>query len=705
MQWCGITFTLASLAPYRVTSQHPATGGYNYGSMGLATTCDFEFSMCGWTQEMTPIDQLDWRRNRGSGGSGWYRIQGDHTPGKDAFGFYLYLDGADFRRPSPPVDPDNVDPPEPDELLAAQTGIASRSFARRPSVGPLHLPPTFPSQPPLKSPVKLKAAFLLSPPVAAYLYGQNYASQLSSYNSQHQNRYGGAAPLSTSYNTYRQPNQPIDYGGTNGPAPSMDTNSDVKPYDLPGYNYAYSDPVYPVPAAPAPPNYSQQGFASYPTNTLGANNPAYPRNMDVQPHAQLIGPRVESPINLTLKFWYHMRGSSVGRLTVYKKVLARPDQIIWERTGQQSFEWLEAQVVIERGTFQLMFEATINPRAPPHGGYIGLDDILLEREADLPILLRSQNMWPSPESRFLDPPTFRHYQTPSSDHAPQQQGIIPLPNGPTNRETVLRIGGQTGGTELGHPTYPLGQNARPPMPTMQYPPVRTTPKPMDETSTHNWIISSDGERLYPKYSTTTTIMPQTSEDKSDAPAPSTTSSSTTTATKPIIIWTTTTTTPTPETTQATPSPSLIDLNDSSQNSLSISGTQDRGTMKRRPEYTVPPEFLPVPKSITSENPMRKYLDLEMLGMDPTEVSAVIQPADGINKTKLFAVVASCFGAAGLVVLIAFLIKRGPCGFYSLVPCLNERAVPQLRSESVRTSVHRRPPRRPAPPPPRPARRH
>jgi MAM domain, meprin/A5/mu len=130
----------------------------------------------------------------------------------------------------------------------------------------------------------------------------------------------------------------------------MDTNSDVKPYDLPGYNsYGMTDPVYPAPAAVPP--VGQNQAQTYPHQA--AQYPHLRQHMDVQPHAQLIGPRVESPINLTLKFWYHMRGSSVGRLTLYKKVLARPDQIIWEKNGHQSFEWTEAQVTLERGTFQV----------------------------------------------------------------------------------------------------------------------------------------------------------------------------------------------------------------------------------------------------------------------------------------------------------------------------------------------------------------
>jgi hypothetical protein len=119
-------------------------------------------------------------------------------------GFYLYLDGADFRRPAP-VDPDSIDIPEPDELLAQQMGVAASSIARKPSSGPLHKLPLFDNgvakTMPLLASTRTSSAFLISPPVASYLYGQNYATQLASYTS-NLNSY----PSSPSgYNTYKAP--------------------------------------------------------------------------------------------------------------------------------------------------------------------------------------------------------------------------------------------------------------------------------------------------------------------------------------------------------------------------------------------------------------------------------------------------------------------------------------------------------------------
>lgn len=83
-------------------------------------------------------------------------------------------------------------------------------------------------------------------------------------------------------------------------------------------------------------------------------------SLDSHVFAQLTGPRIEAPVNVTLKFWYHMRGNSVGRLSLYRKALARPDQIIWEKTGHQSFSWTEAHVLLERGSFQVrIFSETL----------------------------------------------------------------------------------------------------------------------------------------------------------------------------------------------------------------------------------------------------------------------------------------------------------------------------------------------------------
>ena len=114
--------------------------------------------------------------------------------------------------------------------------------------------------------------------------------------------------------------------------PGMDTNSDVKPYDLMGT--AGHGSVS-----------GQHGVAIPPS--------LHPHLGPSQAMARLVGPRVESPVEVTLRFWYHMRGNAVGRLTLFMKVLARADQIIWEKTGHQSFDWTEGRVNLQPGSFQV----------------------------------------------------------------------------------------------------------------------------------------------------------------------------------------------------------------------------------------------------------------------------------------------------------------------------------------------------------------
>ena len=163
----------------------------------------------------------------------------------------------------------------------------------------------------------------------------------------------------------------------------------------------------------------------------------------------------------------------------------------------------------------------------------------------------------------------------------------------------------------------------------ELPPIPTStlkPQPEDRAKTNSWIISADGDQLFPKY---------TKPEVTHVPPSLATTRMLTTSATALTAKT--------ETTQLSPVTtvnSLLDIeSNSGMNNFPISGPKAGAELKRRMEHTVPPEFLPIPKSVTSENPLsRRYLDLDLLPLDPTEVSAVIQPEDTINKTKLFAVI-------------------------------------------------------------------
>ncbi|GAU93873.1 hypothetical protein RvY_05741 [Ramazzottius varieornatus] len=613
---------------------------YNVDTMGLSTTCDFEWSLCGWTQETSPADQIDWKRHRGPGGTGHYKVAGDHTPGKDAFGFYLFLDGADYRRPI--MDPDaldNYDPPEPDELLAAQMGIASR-LMHHPSIGPLRQPLRQPLQPVLTqsytptTSLPLSKSPVAAPLIAASQVSSYYGGQIGGYNSHYNSHQAPSYPSYPQYPTENPLNRypgaypnPVRVAGMK--PPGMDTNSDVKPYDLMGAPGTGSVPGLP-------------GAAGVPPHQHPYFGPA-------QALARLIGPRVETPVDVTLRFWYHMRGNAVGRLTLFKKVLARADQIIWEKTGHQSFDWTEGHVNLQAGSFQLIFEGAINTRAPPGDGYIALDDFYLEREAELPSLMHSPEIWTTAYPFYRDGPYVNKQGSPQ-----QKNGLIPVQLHQGSYPLVYR------GTQLRPNTSPVLPDRRLSFHQSEYELSTRTQGKSGVEAKNEWILAPDGERLFPIYAaprstmSTTETTTATSVPGNITTMPSTTVTSTTNSTK------------------------------SSTMGSTQSTSKTTGLFRRRMEHTLPADFLPVFPSATAPNQgIWNVADVEALPYDHTELSAVMQPEEAVDTAKLFAIIASCFGTAALILLVAFLIKRGTSGFYSMTPCCQWPF--SARSSTSRTS--------------------
>lgn len=90
--------------------------------------------------------------------------------------------------------------------------------------------------------------------------------------------------------------------------------------------------------------------------------------------ARLLGPQMPKTPAQCLQFWYHMYGSSVGSLSVYKKTGNPTGPRIWTLSGDQGDEWLVAQVSVWSPIrpFQISFEGTVG-RADK--GDIAIDDI------------------------------------------------------------------------------------------------------------------------------------------------------------------------------------------------------------------------------------------------------------------------------------------------------------------------------------------
>jgi len=81
-----------------------------------------------------------------------------------------------------------------------------------------------------------------------------------------------------------------------------------------------------------------------------------------------------------LKFWYHMKGTGIGSLSVYEAHDERhtiTKTLLWTKTAEQGPNWLKAQVEMTTSNdFQILFEGT---RGSDYNGDIAIDDIILQR--------------------------------------------------------------------------------------------------------------------------------------------------------------------------------------------------------------------------------------------------------------------------------------------------------------------------------------
>ena len=89
--------------------------------------------------------------------------------------------------------------------------------------------------------------------------------------------------------------------------------------------------------------------------------------------ARLLTPTMPKTRGKCFEFWYHMYGSAVGSLKLYKKTGQSVSTRIWSRSGNQGDEWLAAQVSVWSPSvaFRLSFEGTVGGNT----GDIAIDDI------------------------------------------------------------------------------------------------------------------------------------------------------------------------------------------------------------------------------------------------------------------------------------------------------------------------------------------
>ena len=62
--------------------------------------------------------------------------------------------------------------------------------------------------------------------------------------------------------------------------------------------------------------------------------------------ARLLSPMETYTGTACLSFWFHMYGSAIGTLNVYKKQGGTLGQPIWKRTRNQGNKWIQGQVTV-----------------------------------------------------------------------------------------------------------------------------------------------------------------------------------------------------------------------------------------------------------------------------------------------------------------------------------------------------------------------
>ena len=89
--------------------------------------------------------------------------------------------------------------------------------------------------------------------------------------------------------------------------------------------------------------------------------------------ARLLTPKMPTTRGKCLEFWYHMYGSAVGSLKLYKKTGSSVGVRIWSQSGNQGDEWLAARVSVwsPLRAFWLSFEGTVGGST----GDIAIDDV------------------------------------------------------------------------------------------------------------------------------------------------------------------------------------------------------------------------------------------------------------------------------------------------------------------------------------------
>ncbi|XP_028515859.1 MAM and LDL-receptor class A domain-containing protein 1 [Exaiptasia diaphana] len=96
---------------------------------------------------------------------------------------------------------------------------------------------------------------------------------------------------------------------------------------------------------------------------------SYPRRANEK--ARLVSPLITG--GKCVEFFYHMKGSTIGQLNVYIENSSGIRSRVWQKVGQQSYDWLKGLVPVNGyNSYKVVFEGVVGSS---YTGDIALDDI------------------------------------------------------------------------------------------------------------------------------------------------------------------------------------------------------------------------------------------------------------------------------------------------------------------------------------------
>ncbi|CAH3118157.1 unnamed protein product [Pocillopora meandrina] len=349
---CQLSPTAA--APNYVTTAAPTTSSATTTPIpNGGINCDFESDICTWTQDKT--DQFDWTRRAGSTASSSTGPSADHTKG-NGNGWYVYIETSWPRKMNDTA-----------RLISSSIPGTTASKGKCLSFW-YHM---------YGADINTLSVYVRTGAHDSMLWsktgtrGDKWIQGRATVTSRDHFKIVMSASVG---NSYQGDIALDDISMTDGPCNHDSTTCTFEESHMCGYQQDTTDDFDWArgSGATVTPNTgpaadhtlgSASGFYMYIDSSIAQSGKK----------ARLLTPQMPKVSAKCLKFWYHMYGSTVGTLAVYKKTGSLVGIRIWRRSGDQGDEWLVAQVSVWSPVkpFWLSFEGQVAGST----GDIAIDDV------------------------------------------------------------------------------------------------------------------------------------------------------------------------------------------------------------------------------------------------------------------------------------------------------------------------------------------